>query len=122
MEKGDNFMDKKQVLSMMNCSLDGNSLLIDNSMEKTEADMFLKAGIDNQTTTYTKNLSCWGYWQDYYYPNVIRESYPIYIQERAQDKGKKAFELIKILSDKKIIKLDKVKDFIDAMDAIMAIL
>ena len=109
---------------MMNCSLDGNSLLIDNSMEKTEADMLLKAGIDNQGagTTYTKNLSCWGYWQDYYYPNVIRESYPVYIQERAQDKGKKAFELIKILSDKKIIKLDKVKDFIDAMDAIMAIL
>lgn len=107
---------------MMNCSLDGNSLLIDNSMEKTEADMLLKASIDNQVTDYSKNLSCWGYWQDYYYPNVIRESYPVYIQERAQDKGKKAFELIKILSDKKIIKLDKVKDFIDAMDAIMAIL
>lgn len=61
----------------------------------------------------------WSYWQNYYYPYIIRESYPVYIQERAMDKGQKAFEIIKMLQDKKLIKLDKVADFIEAMDALI---
>lgn len=68
------------------------------------------------------NTSAWGYWQDFYYPQVIRESYPIYIRERAEDKGKQAFEIIKQLQDKKLIKLDKVSDFIEAMDTLIKIL
>lgn len=64
-------------------------------------------------------LTGWSYWTDHYYPSVIRESYPVYIQERAQDKGKQAFEIIKALQDKKLMKLDKVSDFIEAMDTLI---
>jgi hypothetical protein len=64
----------------------------------------------------------WDYWQNYYYPQVISHSYPVYVQERAQDKGRQAFEIIKMLQDKKLIKLDKVSDFIDAMDCLIKIL
>lgn len=67
-------------------------------------------------------MTGWNYWQNYYYPYVIKESYPVYIQERAQDKGKQAFEIIKMLKDKKIIKLEKVEDFVNAMDELIKIL
>jgi hypothetical protein len=66
--------------------------------------------------------TCWHYWQNWYYPTIIRESYPIYIQERAVDKGKKAFEIIKILKDKKLIHIQRVSDFIDIMDELIKIL
>ena len=84
----------------------------------------LNIGQVEQTVTsgHGKNMSGWNYWQDYYYPEIIRTSYPVYIQERSQDKGKKAFEIIKALQDKKLIKLDKVSDFVDAMDELIKIL
>lgn len=66
--------------------------------------------------------TAWHYWQDWYYPNVIRESYPIYIRERSEDKGKQAFEIIKVLKDKKLVNLNKVGDFIDLMDELIKIL
>ena len=80
--------------------------------------------VNNMTieTTSGSTMSCWGYWQDWYYPHVIRESYPVYIGERALDKGKQAFEIIKILKDKKLVKLEKVSDFIDLMDELIKIL
>jgi len=65
------------------------------------------------------HLSGWDYFQNYYYPYVIKESYPVYIQERAQDKGKQAFEILKVLKDKGFIKIEKVEDFIEAMDALI---
>jgi len=61
----------------------------------------------------------WQYWQGDYYPWVIKESYPVYLQEKAMDKGKHAFEVVKALQDKKLLKLDKVFDFIEAMDCIL---
>lgn len=67
-------------------------------------------------------ISTWGYWRDYYYPQVIRESYPVYIKERAEDKGKQAFEIIKAMQDKKLMQLEKVSDFIEAMDTLIKIL
>lgn len=67
-------------------------------------------------------MTGWGYFQDYYYPRVIRESYPVYVQEKALDKGKQAFEVLKILQDKKLLKVDKVSDFIEAMDALIKVL
>lgn len=67
-------------------------------------------------------ISGWDYWHQYYYPYVIRESYPVYIQERAQDKGKQAYEIIKTLNDKHLLKLDTVRDFIEAMDTLLKIL
>lgn len=63
--------------------------------------------------------TAWGYWQHYYYPQVILQSYPVYLQDRAMDKGKQAFELVKALQDKKLMKLEKVSDFIEAMDTIL---
>lgn len=91
-------------MSMTNCSFDttGNSLSF--------------------TTTDGTTLTGWGYWTDYYYPQVIYRDYPVYVRERAQDKGKKAFELIKVLKDKKLVKLEKVGDFIDLMDELIKIL
>lgn len=68
------------------------------------------------------NTSCWDYWQNTWYPSIITTSYPVYIQERSLDKGKQAFEIIKVLKDKKMVKLDKVKDFINLMDALIKIL
>ena len=64
----------------------------------------------------------WHYWSEYYYPRVIKESYPVYIQERAQDKGKQAYEIVKMLIDKKIIELKTAKDFVGAMDELIKIL
>lgn len=65
------------------------------------------------------NQTLWNYWQNDYYPAVIYESYPIYLRDRAMDKGKHAFEVVKALQDKKLLKLDKVSDFIEAMDCIL---
>lgn len=68
------------------------------------------------------NLTGWDYFQNYYYPYVIKESYPVYIQERAQDKGKQAFEILKVLKDKGLVNIKKVEDFIEAMDALIKVL
>ena len=103
---------------MLNDSIDNNTLTIAESSANS---------VNDCTGYYTTpsndgSVTCWGYWNELYYPQVIRESYPVYIQDRAKDKGKQAFEIIKILSDKKIIRLDTVKNFIDAMDALIKIL
>lgn len=81
-----------------------------------QAQTLMNSSVNNLTG------STWDYWQDLYYPQVIKTSYPVYIQERAQDKGKQAFEIIKMLQDKKLIKLDKVSDFVEAMDCLIKIL
>lgn len=70
----------------------------------------------------TQPMTGWTFWRDYYYPEVIRESYPVYISERAKDKGKQAFELLKMLKDKRFINLEKVSDFVDLMDELIKIL
>lgn len=74
------------------------------------------------TTTSGYFGTGWTYWRDYYYPQVIRESYPVYIQERAKDNAKQAYEIVKILKDKKLVKLEKVSDFVDLMDELIKIL
>ncbi len=107
-------MDKKQVMSTLNCSVD-NNLNISSDTTDSGSGTFL-VGSD------TSNHTCWTYYQDYYYPYVIRESYPVYLQERAKDKGKHAFEIIKILKDKKLVQLKTVGDFIDLMDSLIKIL
>jgi len=108
-------MKKKEIMSILDKSVDSNSL---NIGSKTTSGY-----LENCTTGGEyKHSTCWGYWTEYYYPEVIRQSYPVYIQEQSKDKGKQAFEIIKILSDKKFVKLDKVKDFIDLMDTLIKIL
>ncbi len=79
-------------------------------------------GSDTVTNGTTNTLGCWDYWQDWHYPYVVRENYPVYIQQRSQDKAKYAYEIIKILKDKKLAKIDKVSDFINLMDELIKIL
>ena len=102
--------NREDVMSMLDKSIDSKSLAI---MSETYS-----SNSSNDNSDY----SCWGYWRDRYYPEVIHPSYPIYIKERAEDKGKQAFEIIKKLSDKKMINLKTVKNFIDAMDLLIKIL
>ena len=108
-------------MAMMDCSVDGQSITWDGSKE-------LNCVAQEPNSCYTDLVyrpqpnTLWDYWSGWYYPQVIKESYPVYIRERASDEGKKAFEIIKMLQDKKIIKFDKVKDFVEAMDALIKIL
>ena len=106
-------------MNMLACSVDGQNIV----GTTTTANYSSGSGGTNGTNPmyyYDRSgTSLWNYWQNQYYPYVIRESYPIYIQERAMDKGKQAFELLKVLMDKKLLKVEKVSDFIEAMDAIL---
>lgn len=99
---------------------------------KMEDNLSIKADAQNISALYNHNrvgdniaqkssncMTGWSFWEREYYPKVIRDSYPIYIQERAQDKGKQAFEIIKALQDKKLMKLETVADFIEAMDTLI---
>jgi hypothetical protein len=95
-------MDAK---SMLNYSVSGTSM----SPDKTHASY----------TVSTSPNTVWDYWQGWFYPEVIRQSYPVYLQDRSKDSGKQAFEIIKALQDKKLMKLDKVSDFIEAMDVLI---
>jgi hypothetical protein len=138
--------NKGEVMAMMNCAMGDDFKIsttgLNASMQTNSvggsgdfvggltsggADVFngFQAGatsytpMDNTVTlgwSYPNGITGWDYWQRYYYPYVIKESYPVYIQEKAIDKGKQAFELIKGLMDKKFIKLDKVSDFVELMD------
>jgi hypothetical protein len=102
-------MNKNEVMAMMKAEV-GDNLNIKANANYSAQDC-------NNT-----NLSCWKYWDTWYYPQVIRESYPVYVQERAEDKGKKAFEIIKMMKDKNLIQLKTVADFIEAMDALIKVL
>ena len=98
-------------MAMMNCSLNDNLAISTTT-----------TGNSLGGCTVNVPATAWGYWQDWYYPQVIKQSYPVYIQEQSQDKGKKAFEIIKILKDKKLVNLEKVSNFIDLMDELIKIL
>src|SRR4051794_7908491 len=88
-------LNKTEVLSMMNVSVDANLNLKAMALTATPESMYKNSSYVGDPVGQTSaNLSCWGYWRDYYYPTVIRESYPVYVREQAQDKGKKAFEII----------------------------
>lgn len=115
-------MEKDKVMAMMSCKVDNDLNFLQevkNDMNSGTTDYMKEAVTDFDKDT---NLSCWGYWHDHYYPKVIHESYPVYIQERSLDKGKKAFEIIKILKDKKLVQLRTVGNFIDLMDELIKIL
>jgi len=104
--------EPQNALSMLECSVDSNlgiNFLQTNSIEMS----------DYTTTT---NMTCWKYWQDYYYPWIVRESYPVYIQEKSLDRGRHAYEIIKILKDKKLIEIKTVKQFCEIMDELIKIL
>lgn len=101
-------LNSQQAMNMLSAHVQGMNIVL--SASQAQANVVYYAD---------SNGTLWNYWQNQYYPYVIRESYPVYIQERAMDKGKHAFELLKALMDKGLIKVDKVKDFIEAMDTIL---
>lgn len=90
-----------------------------NDLGSTESLKANYVGDHFDNSNMTKQLSCWHWWEEYYYPKVIRESYPVYVQERSLDKGKQAFELVKMMKDKGFVKLEKAYDFIELMDALI---
>ena len=101
--------------NIMNCELNGVSIC----QSTFGSDASENPSTHNPTNAYT---SVWDVWQNCYYPQVIHTSYPVYLQEKSKDCGKQAFEIIKALSDKKMIKMDKVSDFIAIMDLLIKIL
>lgn len=105
-------MNQNDVTQALNCSVSGQN--IQNYSYTTGTNNALY-----KYQQYEQPNTLWGYWQGIYYPQVILQSYPVYIQEKAMDKGKQAFELLKALMDKGLVKIDKVKDFIEAMDTIL---
>jgi len=68
------------------------------------------------------NTTLYSWWTDYYYPNVIRTMYPVYIQERARDEGMKAYQIVKHLKDKGLVTINTAKQFIELMDALIKML
>lgn len=107
---------------MMYCSVSGQNIDTSSMTSSTQSLNNLTSQGSNTNTVYyydsTPN-TLWGYWSGVYYPQIIRESYPVYIQEKAMDKGKQAYELVKALMDKKLLNVEKVKDFVEAMDTIL---
>lgn len=128
---------KQQVLAALNYAVDGQTIQANydgvgftngvmgqlSGGSTTASNQQYTLGSANsvaQNALYIANGdSLWKYWHQDYYPHVIKESYPVYIQERAMDKGKQAFEILKALMDKGLVKVDKVKDFIEAMDVLL---
>jgi hypothetical protein len=116
----------QQAMNVLNCAVNGLSIQpTSNYQDASNQAQVITTGSNYSSITYPQQdgisagTTLWNYWQNQYYPYVILESYPIYIQEKAIDKGKLAFELLKALMDKGLVKVDKVKDFIEAMDTIL---
>ena len=116
-----------QAMQMLNCSVNGLNISSSAGPQTSVYSNTLgNAAMISQTNAVqtvcygdSQGGTLWQFWQNLYYPYVIKESYPVYIQEKAMDKGKQAFELLKALMDKGLVKVDKVKDFIEAMDTIL---
>lgn len=106
---------------MMNCSVTGQNItgVLTTTTTTDNGTFALTNSGTNTVYIPDPSTTLWGFWLGTYYPQVIRKSYPVYIQEKAMDKGKQAFELLKALMDKGLVKVDKVKDFIEAMDTIL---
>lgn len=59
---------------------------------------------------------CWHEIEPYY--PYIKEYYPIYLGWQNENKTEKAFKIVNILLKQKIIKLNKVKDFVELVNDI----
>ena len=59
-----------------------------------------------------------------WYPETIREYYPIYyrIWETEPDKFEQAFKIVNKLMEKKIVEIRKVKDFVELVNEIVDII
>jgi hypothetical protein len=57
------------------------------------------------------------YWYPYTHPQIFQDHYTI-----REDNTKQAFKIVKLLMKKKLVKVDKVKDFVELIDEILEIL
>lgn len=115
-------MIDNQAMQMMNCSMNGLAITGGtgtSGIVGTYTTTSQGSSVTNAVYFGDPPNTAWGYWQQYYYPQVILQSYPVYLQDKAMDKGKQAFEILKSLLDKKLLKLDKVSEFVEAMDTIL---
>jgi hypothetical protein len=109
-------MEKNEVLSMLSCNVDSNL-----KFNMNESSTSISGGVKTNSYIPEKTTTCWTWWQNYYYPTIITNWYPVYVRERALDKGKQAYEIIKLLKDKKLIEVSTVKKFMELMDALINI-
>ena len=121
---------QEDVINMMYCSVDDNSFTVNTDGLDLSGSTITAGGSSSgdllndiiEPWDSNQNLTCWNWWQNYYYPYVVKESYPIYIREKSYDEGKKAYEIIKVLRDKGLIKVEEVKDFVRLMDELIKLL
>ncbi len=74
---------------------------------------------DANTTATTGYCHITPDWYNNHYYHWYPNYYPVTIQV---DTTKKAFEIVKVLQDKKVIKLSTVKQFVELVDSILKIL
>ena len=91
---------------------------MDNDLVDTQTWTVTNTGIavGNATTTTVacNTTGCWDYWQQYPTPYYLNMSYPVYV-----DKGRQAFEVVKKLTEAKLLELRTAKQFMDAMDVVL---
>ncbi len=79
----------------------------------------INTGASADGVTHTNYMDCHDWWHQYYYPAY----YPGYYQSTIYiDKGQKAIELVKVLMDSDVIKVDTVKQYVDVLDKIIKII
>ena len=80
----------------------------------------LSAGTSNMDSiTTTGSSNCYNIWDNYYWPN---HNYYHNCNCDHKDKGTQALKILSYLVEEKIIKVDKVKDFIKVMNKIVDVL
>lgn len=61
---------------------------------------------------------CWDWWYQYYMPIYQ----PVYYSTLSPDKGKQAIAIMRALMDKGIVKINKVEDFVKAIDVVLNVI
>lgn len=70
-----------------------------------------------EAMTFSTNSEALNWWE----PNYCQWTYhPVYYP--VEDKGKKAFEIVKVLAEKKFVEIRTGRQFIDLMETILAAL
>lgn len=78
----------------------------------------------NETATgdYQVNTDLTGYWQDFQSTYPYPTYYYNWPSTVVEDKGKKAFEVVKALSEKGLVDVKTGKRFIELMETILAVM
>lgn len=81
---------------------------------------FMKIINDNNSLS---NVGDYPYpWKPNFWEPVVINHYPCYVKSWESNKTEKAFEVVKLMIEKKYIKIELVKDFIECVNEISKIL